>query len=249
MENTDRFTGKAVAYTKGRPMYAQAALDFLKKQGINENARIADIGAGTGIFSKQLAQTGATVFAVEPNDDMRQTAKEYLDGSNARCIDGSAENTALPDHCVNFVSAAQAFHWFDKAAFRKECDRILVPDGQIILIWNIEVFGSDFFRDYGEILKRLTNEDMPQTNENNPYEFFFKMAESFLSDFRQYAFDNTLYLDEETFLYKSLSSSAAPGKDDPHYKLFSQELKKLFVQYQDGGKLTYPHETVLYIGK
>ena len=250
MERPDQFTGKASAYTKGRPLYARAALDFLKEQGIDESARIADIGAGTGIFSKQLAANGATVYAVEPNEDMRHAAEEYLkDMPNARCVDGSAENTTLPDRSVDFISAAQAFHWFDKTAFRKECDRILTPGGKIVLIWNVEVFGGDFFRDYGEILKRLLNEDMPQTDDNNPYEFFFKMAEAFLNDFKQYEFDNTLYLDEKTFLFKSLSSSAAPKKDDPRYEPFRQELKELFARYQENGVLTYPHKTVLYIGE
>ncbi|MBO4519699.1 MAG: class I SAM-dependent methyltransferase [Alphaproteobacteria bacterium] len=250
MESPNQFTGKAAAYTKGRPLYARAALDFLKEQGIDETASVADVGAGTGIFSKQLAKNGAMVFAVEPNEDMRLAAVEYLkDMPNVRCIDGSAENTALPDHSVGFVSAAQAFHWFDKAAFRKECNRISVPGGKIVLIWNIEVFGGDFFRDFGEILKRLTVSDIPEEEKENPYGVFFRQAEDFLIDFKRYEFDNTLYLNEETFLYKALSSSAAPKKDNPLYENFSQELKNLFVQYQDGGKLTYPHKTVLYIGE
>ena len=250
MEKPDQFTGKAAVYAKGRPLYARAALDFLKKLGVDETARIADIGAGTGIFSKQLAGNGATVFAVEPNEDMRQTAEEYLkDAPNARCVDGAAENTTLPDRSVDFVSAAQAFHWFDKAAFRKECERILIPGGKIILIWNAEVFGNAFFRDYGGILKRLTTNDEPMADEKAPYDFFFEQAEAFLNDFGRYEFDNALYLDEETFLCKSLSSSAAPKSNDPRYEVFWQELKELFVQYQEGGKLTYPHKTVLYIGE
>lgn len=250
MEKPDQFTGKAAAYTKGRPLYARAALDFLNEQGVNETARIADIGAGTGIFSKQLAENGATVFAVEPNEDMRKAAEIYLkDTPNARCVDGSAENTALPDRSVDFVSAAQAFHWFDKEAFRKECDRISVPGGKIVLIWNVEVFGGEFFRDYGEILKRLINEDTPQADEKDPYDFFFRQADAFLTRFERVEFDNTLYMDEDTFLYKSLSSSAAPKKNDSLYEIFAQELKKLFVQYQENGKLTYPHKTVLYIGE
>lgn len=248
MEKPEQFTGKAAAYTKGRPLYAQAALDFLKKQGIGKNARIADIGAGTGIFSKQLAGNGATVFAVEPNEDMRKAAEIYLkDTPNALCIDGSAENTPLPDHSVDFVSAAQAFHWFDKPLFRKECKRILIPDGKIVLIWNVEVFGSDFFRDYGNILKRFVTSDISDTENENPYDIFFKQAEAFLTDFKRYEFDNTLYLNEETFLYKSLSSSAAPKKEDPRYEFFLRELKELFFQYEKGGKLTYPHRTILYI--
>ena len=250
MEKPDQFTGKAAAYTKGRPLYARAALDFLKEQGVNENARIADIGAGTGIFSKQLAENGATVFAVEPNEDMRKAAEIYLkDTPNARCIDGSAENTTLPECSVDFISAAQAFHWFDKAAFRKECERISVPDGKIVLIWNVEVFGGDFFRDFGEILKKLTIDDIPEEEKKDPYGSFFKQAEAFLKNFKRVEFDNTLYLNEETFLFKALSSSASPKKDDPRYGRFLRDLKDLFIQYEDGGKLIYPHKTVLYIGK
>lgn len=249
-EKQTQFTGKAAAYRKGRPLYALAALDFLKNHGVDENANVADIGAGTGIFSKQLAENGATVYAVEPNEDMRSTASEYLKGmKNVHCIDGSAEKTTLSDRCVDFVCAAQAFHWFDKPLFEKECKRILSDAGKIVLIWNIEIFGNPFFQDYGEILNRLTTNGSPQEKKENPYDIFFNQAEAFLSEYERLEFDNTLYMNEETFLYKTLSSSAAPKENDANHEPLKQELKNLFSRYQENGLLTYPHKTVLYIGR
>ena len=249
-ERQTQFTGKAAAYTKGRPLYAQASLNFLKEQGVNEKAFVADIGAGTGIFSKQLAENGATVYAVEPNEDMRSTAKEYLkDIKNVHCIDGSAEETTLPDCNIDFVCAAQAFHWFDKDLFRKECLRVLRPEGKIVLIWNIEIFGNRFFQDYGEILNRLTTNGTPKTNEGNPYDIFFNQAEDFLSEYERLEFDNTLYMNEETFLYKTLSSSASPKENDANHEPLKRELKNLFARYQENKTLVYPHKTVMYIGK
>ena len=127
MDNTKRFDGRADSYAKGRPGYPSELVERLATWAqLTKESTVADIGAGTGIFSGQLAETGARVFAVEPNDDMRQRAN--LSGSIAQrvtWVEGTAEHTGLADTSVDLVTAAQAFHWFDGPAFRDECLRVL----------------------------------------------------------------------------------------------------------------------------
>ena len=102
---------------------------------ISEDCVIADIGSGTGIFSRQLLHNGYNVYAVEPNADMRKKAEEMLsEYQGFVSVDGMDSNTNLPDKSMDHVTAAQAFHWFDADAFKKECRRILKPDGKIIIV-------------------------------------------------------------------------------------------------------------------
>ena len=79
MDNTQNFNELAEDYTVGRPVYATDFIDSLYMHyGFDEHSVIADIGAGTGKFSKQLLDRGSTVYCIEPNDDMRNTAIREL---------------------------------------------------------------------------------------------------------------------------------------------------------------------------
>ncbi len=70
-DNFSRFTDRVDNYVKYRPTYPKEVIDTLRQQGINDGHLIADIGAGTGIFTKILLENGFKVVAVEPNDKMR----------------------------------------------------------------------------------------------------------------------------------------------------------------------------------
>ena len=138
-DNTRCFEAKAALYQQFRPAYPEAYFDYLlsKTQLMPEDA-VADIGSGTGIFSRQLLERGLSVYAVEPNSNMRSKAEQQL-GANPRffSVPGSAEHTLLADSSVALVTAAQAFHWFDQKKFGAECRRILKPGGKVALVWNI----------------------------------------------------------------------------------------------------------------
>src|SRR5690348_6041031 len=113
------FSSKAVAYAKGRPHYAKEALDFVINQlGLNSSMCVADVGAGTGLLTRELATRFCDVIAVEPNEEMRNALGDSV-------VDGTAENTGLDDSSVDAVFAAQAFHWFNPFLARIEFQRIL----------------------------------------------------------------------------------------------------------------------------
>jgi SAM-dependent methyltransferase len=107
----DRFTGRATAYAATRPTYPPSLVTLL---GLRRGDVVCDLGSGTGIFSRLLLDAGATVYAVEPNEDMRSAAEGEL-GDNERfhSVAGRAEATTLPDGVCDLVTAAQSFHWFD----------------------------------------------------------------------------------------------------------------------------------------
>jgi ubiquinone/menaquinone biosynthesis C-methylase UbiE len=133
------FTGLADNYAKFRPGYAPqvatAILSYVGRDAAEIDA--ADIGAGTGIWTRTLAASGLhSIVAVEPNDDMREQGIATSRGTNIIWRKGSAEATGLPDSSADLVSMASSFHWAD---FDKACDefyRILRPGGVFVALWN-----------------------------------------------------------------------------------------------------------------
>ena len=116
------YTGLAENYAKFRPGYAPqlvtAILGFVGRDAANIDG--ADIGAGTGIWTRMLAARSLrSIIAIEPNDEMRERGLETSRGTPIVWRKGSAEATGLPDASVDLVSMASSFHWAD---FDKACD-------------------------------------------------------------------------------------------------------------------------------
>jgi ubiquinone/menaquinone biosynthesis C-methylase UbiE len=140
------FTGLAGDYARFRPGYAPqvttAILNYVGRSTADIDA--ADIGAGTGIWSRMLATRGLhSVVAVEPNDDMRAQGIETSRDTNIVWRQGSAEATGLPDGSADLVTMASAFHWAD---FDKACDefhRILRRGGIFAALWNPRLIEGD----------------------------------------------------------------------------------------------------------
>src|SRR6187551_2474259 len=128
---TTRFADRASDYALYRPSYPAAAIDAAL-EGVPRDSPLiaADIGAGTGISARLFADRGVRVFAVEPNAAMRESAEAH---PGVTFMDGSAEATGLGDASVGLVICAQAFHWFKPKEALAEFQRILEPEGRLVL--------------------------------------------------------------------------------------------------------------------
>ena len=117
-----RFNNRVENYIAYRPKYPAAVAEFLRNElGLSAASVVADVGSGTGILSELLLRAGCTVFGVEPNEAMREAAEELLQAyPNFKSVHGTAEATTLDDSSVDFVTAGQAFHWFDIEGARRE---------------------------------------------------------------------------------------------------------------------------------
>ena len=112
--STERFSDRVENYVRYRPGYPPEVLECLRREcGLRPEHVIADIASGTGIFTRLLLENGNRVFAVEPNAAMR-TASEALkeEFPNLTFVVGTAEQTMLSAASIDFVTAAQAAHWF-----------------------------------------------------------------------------------------------------------------------------------------
>jgi len=127
------FAPQAQAYA-ARPGYPDALIDRLvARVGVHAGDRVADLGAGTGIFTAQLAARGLVVDAVEPSAAMRAQAPAL---PGVRWREGSFEATGLEDGAVAWVTTAQAFHWADPPRALPELRRVLRPGGPLTCLWN-----------------------------------------------------------------------------------------------------------------
>lgn len=125
--HANSFGAAAELYDRIRPRYPADALRW----AIGEApCRIVDLGAGTGILTRQLVALGHDVIAVEPDDQMRgQIGSETLSGT--------AEHIPLGDSSADAVVAGQSYHWFDRDPAHVEIARVLRPDGIFAPIWNV----------------------------------------------------------------------------------------------------------------
>ncbi|GAB6057111.1 class I SAM-dependent methyltransferase [Desulfonatronum parangueonense] len=139
------FTELADNYAKYRPGYSPFVLDALL--GLCPIAphqlEGADVGAGTGIWTRQMAERGVRMSAVEPNEAMRSEGVRQNGTHSIAWHKGTAEQTGLPSNSFDIASMASSFHWPDFDAAVMEFDRILKPEGLFIALWNTRRFESN----------------------------------------------------------------------------------------------------------
>lgn len=152
---TSRFSDRVENYVRYRPGYPPEVLQTLKTEcGLVPRHAVADIASGTGIWTRALLENGNPVFGIEPNAEMREAGERLLAAfPKFNSIAGTAEATSLADRCVDFVTAAQAAHWFDRPGSRREFVRILKPGGWLVLMWNERLTDSTkFLHEYEQLL-------------------------------------------------------------------------------------------------
>lgn len=246
MNHTNRFDGKGDIYAKARPKYANELFIYLKNtMQIGTDRVFADIGSGTGIFTEQLLNCGYTVYAVEPNADMRRKAEEKMSNCNRfHSIHGTAGNTTLEDSSIDCITAAQAFHWFDAAAFQTECRRILKPGGKILLVYNSRDIQAECTKALAELRQEYNPDFHGFSNGINSGICcsFFNHKCTVLQ------WDNSLTYDRQGYIDRLLSSSYSLREDHPRYAEYLESIHRLFERFAVDGKITIPVNTVAYIG-
>jgi SAM-dependent methyltransferase len=251
MDPKARFSSRVENYIKYRPGYPPGIIDTLRAEcGLSAASRVADIGSGTGLLALRFLEAGCAVTGVEPNAEMRAAGERLLVGfPNFASQEGSAEETGLPAAGVDFVTAGQAFHWFDRARARAEFGRILRPGGWAALVWNERLTDvTPFLRDYEALLMRYGT-DYAQVDHRNVEDDPRALADFFGGAYRVAQYANEQVFDYEGLKGRALSSSYVPGPDHPDHPALLEDLRRLFEQHQQDGRVVLLYSTRMFYGR
>jgi SAM-dependent methyltransferase len=246
---TSRFSDRVENYVRYRPGYPPQVLQLLRDQcGLLSTHTVADVASGTGIFTRILLENGNRVFAVEPNSEMREAGRNMLRGhENLTSVEGSAEDTTLPANSVDFVTAAQAAHWFHRNRARQEFTRILNPGGWCVLIWNERRTASTpFLRDYEQLLLTYGTDYKEVRHERTTaviHEFFAP------APFAEKTFELRQPADYEGAAGRLLSSSYAPLEDHPNHIPMMRELRRIVDAHSQNGVVSFEYNTRVHYGE
>ena len=245
-----RFSSRVADYVRYRPGYPSALVDLLRGEcGLGSEHLVADIGSGTGLLSRVFLENGNRVIGVEPNPEMRAAGREFLAGYREfSSVAGSSEASTLSGSSVDFVVAAQAFHWFEPEATRREFLRILKPAGWVVVLWNDRRIGETAFgRAYEELLLRYgtdyraVKEAYPETRDMENFFGRGNFARRELRNFQEF--------DGEGLAGRVRSSSYAPKAGHPDYPAMVAALARLFDQHQESGRVRMEYTTQIYFGR
>ncbi len=241
MDRSDRFTGRAAVYHRYRQRYPIATvLDRLKTWcGLQPDWTIADIGAGTGMLSEVFLSNGNPVLAIEPNHEMRSTCRQLSDRFPLLQVrHGTAEDTGLAANSVAVVAAGRAFHWFDIPRALLEFQRILQPNGWLVLV--------SHGRAKDDSPQSLAFEDLLIEHGTDyaciraGYRVHENLHQVFTADRHSEQIPGRQILDWDSLLGQALSFSVVPQPHHPGYPAFEQRLRDFFHTYAEDGLLTVP---------
>jgi ubiquinone/menaquinone biosynthesis C-methylase UbiE len=240
MNPQGRFSSRAKDYAKYRPSYPTETIDYIVAELANKSQLVAaDIGAGTGISARLLADRGFPVIAIEPNESMRSVAQAH---PLVAFRHGSAEDTKLPDNSVDLVTCFQAFHWFNPEPTLKEFARILKPQGNLAVVWNNRHRNDEFTNEYGRLTQIVSNNNSElrygtERYLNHPHGF---------NPVRHLIFPYQQALNFQALVGRAMSTSYIPQTGEAHTQ-FIQDLHQLHQKYCDDKGLVYlQYQTSLY---
>jgi SAM-dependent methyltransferase len=249
--STERFSSRVANYVRYRPGYPPEILDPLQREcGLTADSIIADVGCGTGLLAKVFLEYGNRLFGIEPNKEMREAGERFLRGYRKfMSLPGTAEDTSLPDHSVDLVTAGQAAHWFDRERARREFVRILKRAGWTVLLWNERATGSSrFMQGYEELLETYgTDYDAVRRVDQD-------MASAVTSFFAPNRVRLKTLINRQEFHFPALqgrllSSSYTPQEGHSKYEPMLTALRRLFETHQENGVVGFNYETRMYYGQ
>ena len=166
---------------------------------------------------------------------------------NFHSVDGSAQATTLPDHRMDFIVAAQAFHWFNTPETRAEFTRILKPGGHIVLIWNErKIHSTPFLQAFEQLLITFGTDYTKVRHENVNTS---ALCAFFGGPYATHTFAYEQHFDFEGLKGRLLSSSYAPAEGQPRHDEMIAELRRIFDVYQASGQVCFEYDTRVHVGR
>jgi ubiquinone/menaquinone biosynthesis C-methylase UbiE len=246
--NIHRFSNRAELYEKFRPGYPDALYHFLQQSILpHDRSVIADLAAGTGIFTRPMLVWPNPLYLIEPNPDMLQIARDkFVEFPSLRFQQGRAEHLDLPDHSIDLFTIAQAFHWLDPLDTKRELLRVGKEGAQVAIIWNYRQLDQPFAQAYESFIEKYATDyefsSQKKMNVDLLDDFFFP-AQAQIKEW-----DQTDLLDWETIWGRTLSYSYFPEPVGAKGVEMEEAFKRIFDQFQVDEKVCLHYTTKLYVG-
>jgi SAM-dependent methyltransferase len=220
-------------YQKARPDYPNDAVSFLVESlGIDDDAHVLDLGAGTGIFTGQLIPYCVKITAVEPTPGMRDVLNERL--PTVRVLDGRDVEIPLEDSTVDCVVVAQAFHWFDAPVALEEIHRVLVDGGRLGVLWNERDESVSWVADLGEAMRWPIHQPYKVGQDFTPV-----LASGPFVNIERKKFGHQQVLDHAGLLQRVLTTSYIAVMDEEDQRDVMRDVQKVVDQLPETVALPY----------
>lgn len=239
---TSRFSDRADDYVRYRPGYPSTAIDcILEGLCLSERLTAVDVGAGTGISARLLADRGVCVIAIEPNADMRARAEDH---PRVTWRDGTAEETRLDEGSVDLVLCAQSFHWFRQELAIREFHRVLRPGGRLALMWNKRDSRDPLTAAYRQAILDVEGESPLEMREYDPG---IPDRDGLFSPSRSFETPNEQILDLAGLIGRARSASYVP-KSGERFERLRETLTRLHREYaNERGIVRLRYVTQIYL--
>ncbi len=155
------FDAVAQQYHGARPRYPDELYDKLVElTGIDEDSRLLEIGPGTGIATRAMAERGLHITALELGEHMAEFARQELAAfENVDVVTGDFETWKPGDRApFDLIYAATAFHWIEPDVRYPRVAELLRPGGHLAIWTAGHVFphgGDPFFREIQDVYDAL----------------------------------------------------------------------------------------------
>lgn len=170
-------------YDSARLSYPEEVIDFCLSFVKEESSSILDLGCGTGISTRQLAERGKSIVGCDKDQKMIEIAFKYP-AKNISYVVAVAEELPFGEEKFDLVTAFGAFHWFANEKALSEIKKVLRRGGAFCVVNKNDI--GNFKQDYKNILKDVLKRDLP--NIKKDYDPQKLLKEAGLSQIQQAKF-------------------------------------------------------------
>ncbi|MEV5989661.1 methyltransferase domain-containing protein [Streptomyces sp. NPDC052051] len=230
------FNAAAAQYAANRPSYPPALFDALEDLAARplSGARVADVGAGTGIATALLRARGAEVVAVEPGPGMAAQFRTAL--PDVPLLRGDGNALPLATASMDVLTYAQSWHWTDPARSVPEALRVLRPGGALALWWNMTAHDVPWLAEQDERVRRYVGDKQSRQKDAEgirPEHAFAGAAETLAPTHRLIRWSRTVPVDTHLANIGSHSVFLVLGEEKANAFL-AEERDHLLDAFPDG---------------